>query len=73
MDNRFATFLLIVTGAGLIVLGLLIRFGALSWFGKLPGDIMYEGQHTKIYFPLASMLVITVVLNILIYILRRIL
>jgi hypothetical protein len=38
--------------AALVVRWLLIYSGALSWFGRLPGDIRYEGEHTRFYFPL---------------------
>ncbi|RMD84193.1 MAG: DUF2905 domain-containing protein [Candidatus Dadabacteria bacterium] len=61
--------LLITAGLALIMLGVLIQTGLLNWFGRLPGDIKYEGQNSVIFFPWVSMLVIslvaTVVLNLL--------
>ncbi|MFL5355629.1 DUF2905 family protein [Archangium sp.] len=65
--------LLVLAGAGLIVLGLLVYSGALSWFGRLPGDLRWEGEHTRVYVPLASMLLLSVLLSLLAFVLRRLL
>ena len=69
--NRSAGLLVVIAGGVLVVLGLLIYSGALSWFGRLPGDIRYEGEHTHVYFPLVSSLLISVLLSLLFYLLRR--
>jgi len=50
---------------------LLIYSGALSWFGRLPGDIRYEGEHTRVYIPIVSSLLLSLVLSLLFYLLRR--
>ena len=39
--------------------------------GRLPGDISYRGKSTTVYFPLATSLVVSVVLSILLYLLSR--
>jgi Protein of unknown function (DUF2905) len=69
--NRHIGLLIVIAGAALVVLGLLIYSGALSWFGRLPGDIRYEGEHTRVYFPLVSSLLISVLLSVLFYLVRR--
>lgn len=69
--NRPVGLLIVIAGGVLVVLGLLIYSGALSWFGRLPGDIRYEGEHTHVYFPLVSSLLISVLLSLLFYLLRR--
>lgn len=53
-------------GAAIVVVGALVRFapGLLSWFGNLPGDIRSEGESTRVFFPITSMLVVSVVLTI---------
>jgi hypothetical protein len=56
---------LIGAGIVLIILGVLYKFGLLNWFGNLPGDIRYEGERTRIYFPIVTMLIISVVLTLL--------
>jgi hypothetical protein len=40
--------------------------------GRLPGDILYRGKHTTFYFPLASSIVVSVVLSVVLYLLGRI-
>lgn len=44
--------------------------GALSWFGRLPGDIRIEREHTRLYIPWVSMLVVSAVLSLIFWILR---
>jgi hypothetical protein len=63
--------LLIALGIGLAIVGLLVSVGGFAWFGRLPGDIRIEREATRIYFPLASMIVISVVLNLIFYLIRR--
>ena len=62
-----------IIGAGLllVVIGLAYKFGLLGWFGHLPGDIRYEGKNTRFYFPVVSMIVISVVLSLLLSFFRR--
>jgi len=65
--------LLIAGGILFIVAGLFWYFFAdkLHWFGKLPGDFRYEGENSKFYFPFTTMLLISVVINLVIWLLRR--
>ena len=41
----------------------------LKWFGRLPGDIRHEGRRTRVYAPLASMLLLSLVLSLVMYLL----
>jgi hypothetical protein len=63
--------LLIVAGAILLIAGLawpiLTRLG----LGRLPGDIAIERQNFRFYFPLATSLVVSVVLTLLFWLFRR--
>ncbi|HYO58466.1 DUF2905 domain-containing protein [Archangium sp.] len=70
---KSAGLILVLAGAVLIVIGLLVYSGALSWFGRLPGDLRWEGEHTRVYFPLTSMLLLSVLLSLLAFVLRRLL
>jgi hypothetical protein len=69
--NRSIGVLVVVGGICLIVMGLLIYAGGLNWFGRLPGDIRYEGERTRVYVPIVSMLIISLVLSLLLYLIRR--
>jgi len=39
--------------------------------GRLPGDILYRGKHTTFYFPLATSILLSVVLSLMLYLLGR--
>lgn len=62
---------LIVVGVALVVIGALAWTGALSWFGRLPGDIRIERPNVRIYVPITSMVIVSVVLSIVLAIARR--
>ncbi|HEY5651746.1 MAG TPA: DUF2905 domain-containing protein [Acidimicrobiia bacterium] len=62
---------LIVIGGGLVVLGILARLGWLAWFGNLPGDIRIENQRTRVFAPITSMILLSVVGSIVINLVSR--
>ena len=62
---------LVLIGALLVVVGLLTWLGALSWFGRLPGDIRIERSNMRMYIPLTSMLLVSVVLSLVAAIIHR--
>jgi len=61
----------LIVVAGIVVLGLLVWSGGLSWFGRLPGDIRIERERVHVYFPLVSMLLLSVVLSLVLYLINR--
>ena len=64
--------LLIVVGGLLVCVGVLFLFGGkLSWFGRLPGDIVVQRGNFTFYFPLATGILVSVVLSLLFALLRR--
>ena len=71
MNSQGPGMLVIGAGIALIIVGLLIYSGGLSWFGRLPGDIRYEDERTRVYIPITSMLLVSVALSLLMYLLRR--
>lgn len=64
---------LVGLGIALVLVGLLVWSGALSWFGRLPGDIRIERESVHIYVPLVSMLIVSAALSLLLYLIRRLL
>lgn len=63
---------MILFGIILIVIGsLFVLFGKIPWFGRLPGDIMIKREGFTFYFPVATMLILSIVLTILFNIIGR--
>jgi hypothetical protein len=65
--------LLILLGAALILAGLLLLLvGRLHLpLGRLPGDILYRGKNTTFYFPLATSILLSVLLTLVLYVIGR--
>lgn len=63
--------LLVIAGIVLILVGLLVWSGGLAWFGRLPGDIRIERETFRLYVPIVSMLLVSVVLTLILYLFRR--
>lgn len=63
--------ILIVLGIGLLVAGLAWPWLAKLGLGRLPGDIRIEGEHGGFYFPVVTCLVISAVLSLVLWFLRR--
>jgi hypothetical protein len=64
---------LIIAGLLLVSVGLLLHYlpGAFSWFGRLPGDIRIGGERGRVFIPITSMLVVSLVLTLLLHLFRR--
>ncbi|MHB8788794.1 MAG: DUF2905 domain-containing protein [Desulfobulbaceae bacterium] len=64
---------LILAGCILIVAGAILHFAPwlLNWFGKLPGDIRFETGRSKIFIPVTSMVVVSIILTLLINLFKR--
>lgn len=72
MGNKPLGQLIIVIGLTLIVVGLVTMRGWLGWFGHLPGDVRVERVNARVYVPIVSMLLISLLFSVLSYVLRRI-
>lgn len=59
--------LLITLGLGIILLGLIVKYAPwlINWFGKLPGDINIQNPNSRIFIPITSMIVVSVLLTLL--------
>ncbi|BBZ06377.1 hypothetical protein MDOR_05460 [Mycolicibacterium doricum] len=59
-----------LVGGGLLLLafGVLAWTGTLSWLGNLPGDLRIRSGDARIYIPVTSMLVVSLVLNVLLWV-----
>jgi hypothetical protein len=64
--------LLIVLGLIIAAIGVLFFLGGkIPWLGRLPGDFCYKGKHVTFYFPLASSILASIILSILLYLFFR--
>jgi uncharacterized membrane protein len=65
---------IIFLGLGLVLIGVMIYFfhDKLHWIGRLPGDIRIEKEHFRFYFPFTTMILISVILSLIIYLIRKI-
>lgn len=64
---------LVIAGAIIIVIGIIIYFfhDKLNWIGRLPGDIRVEKENFKFYFPVTTMILISLGLTLLLYLIRK--
>lgn len=62
---------LVVVGLALVAIGAVAWSGALGWFGRLPGDIRITGENTRVYIPITSMIIVSVILTVLTTLFRR--
>lgn len=66
-------------GKILIVLGLVIAAagaffllgGKIPWLGRLPGDITMKGKNYTFYFPLATSIIVSVILSVIFYLINK--
>jgi len=64
---------LIIVGIVLIALGLLVILLARLHLplGRLPGDILYRGKHTTVYFPLATSIFLSILVTLILYVIGK--
>ncbi|MGB8357234.1 MAG: DUF2905 domain-containing protein [Bacteroidales bacterium] len=66
--------ILIITGIILVITGVVIYFAGnrFGWFGHLPGDIRIEKENMRIYFPITTMLLLSIVASVIIWLIKKI-
>ncbi|MGE5520643.1 MAG: DUF2905 domain-containing protein [Candidatus Dadabacteria bacterium] len=72
MDQNTGKYI-IYFGAIIIIVGLLVYFfhDKLHWLGRLPGDIRVERENFKFYFPITTMILLSLILTLLINLFRK--
>lgn len=65
--------ILIIIGIVLIIAGLIIYFAGdkLSWLGHLPGDIRIEKGNTRFYFPITTMILLSILISVIMWLIRK--
>jgi len=63
---------LIVTGVVILLLGVLLYFSdRLPSIGKLPGDIVIKRENFTFYFPLATSIILSIVISVILYLINK--
>ena len=64
---------MVILGVALVVIGgIVMLLGRTGWpLGRLPGDVVYRGKNATFYFPLASSILISVLLSIVLFLIGR--
>lgn len=63
---------LIVFGLLIAAVGVLLTFaGRIPWLGRLPGDIYIKRDNFTFYFPLATSIILSVVISLILWLLRK--
>lgn len=65
--------ILMVIGAVILLLGLVLHYAPwlINWFGKLPGDLRIQNEHSFVFIPITSMIIVSGLLTLIINLLFR--
>ena len=64
---------LMIAGLLIFVVGILLHFApwVFNWFGKLPGDIRIQTGQSKVFIPISSMLIVSIVVTLILTLFNR--
>ncbi len=64
--------IIILLGVFLVVIGVILLFiGKVPFLGKLPGDVLIKKEHFTFYFPLASSIIISLLISLILYLIGK--
>lgn len=71
--NQQTGKILLLVGILIILAGIIVYFfhDSLKWIGKLPGDIRIEKENFRFYFPITTMVIISILISLLLIIYRK--
>ena len=71
-EMRQFGWVLIAVGLVIVLMGgLLLLSGKIPFFGRLPGDIVVKREHFTFYFPIVSMLIISAIISLILFLVRK--
>jgi hypothetical protein len=72
MNNETGKWIMIV-GAFILLAGIIIYFfhDKLHWIGRLPGDVRVERENFRFYFPITTMILLSLLLSLIMQIIKR--
>ncbi len=62
---------MVLLGVLAIGVGLVVMTGALNWAGRLPGDLRLGSGNTRVYIPITTMIIVSIVLTLVSFAARR--
>ncbi len=72
MPHRAMGKMLIIVGLLILVAGLVIYFSdRIPGIGRLPGDIVIKRENFTFYFPLATSIIVSIVITLVLYLIRK--
>lgn len=69
--QHIGKFLIILGIVVIAVGGLLLLYGKIPWLGRLPGDFMIQKKNFTFYFPLATSILLSLILTLIFWLLGR--
>jgi len=65
--------IIIITGIILVAAGLILYFAGsrFAWFGHLPGDIRIDKENMRLYFPVTTMLILSIVASVVFWLIKK--
>ena len=73
MNSNTGKYIIII-GVLIVLVGLLVYFfhDKLNWIGRLPGDIRIERENFRFYFPITTMIIVSLIVTLIIQLIKRI-
>lgn len=63
---------IIIIGLILVLVGIIMQFAdKIPWIGRLPGDILIKKENFTFYFPLATSIILSIIISLIIYLVRK--
>lgn len=64
---------ILIAGIFIVFIGIIVYFFSdyFKWIGKLPGDFRVEKENFKFYFPLTTMIILSVIATVLMYLIKK--
>ena len=64
---------LMIAGVLLLLIGAALQFAPwlVNWFGRLPGDLRFGSGNSRVFIPITSMIILSIVLTIIVNLFKR--
>lgn len=65
--------IIIIIGAVIVLAGIVVYFfhDKLNWLGRLPGDVRIEKENFKFYFPITTMILLSLLITLIAQVIKR--